>query len=56
MRAYATGCAFLVAEHGPFVAVERAVRVQAADGNGIIVRLAAHAGETIISSLHLRRR
>ena len=45
----------LVAEFGPFVAVERGVRVRAVEGKGIVVRLAAPTGETTISSLHLRR-
>ncbi len=38
------------------VSVERAVCVQARAGNGIIVRLDARPGETIVNSLHLRRR
>lgn len=45
----------LVAGHGPFVAVESGVRVRATRGEGIVVRLAARAGETTIGSLHLRR-
>lgn len=45
----------LVAGHGPFVAVERGVRVRATGGEGIVVRLAARAGETTIGSLHLQR-
>ena len=45
----------LAAAHGPHEPAEYTVRVRARDGRGVTVGLHAHAGESTISTLRLRR-
>lgn len=42
-------------KYGRYVAIERSVRVRAADGNGIVVRLDARAGQPTISGIRVTR-